>query len=134
MMYVLVLQEMEHATLRKSKDNSLDNWLKTEHLGLEPRVVPLSEHMDPRSSIYVTVILFREECSNKGGNNDGNCASGFGVCCTCTYVSQGRGVLLCIKDLTSYLLSTFFYSYLGMWFLLPESIPHNIFFILVDQS
>ena len=26
---------------------------------------------------------YREECSNKGGTNDGSCAAGFGVCCTC---------------------------------------------------
>ena len=25
--------------------------------------------------------FFREECSSKGGTNDGSCASGFGVCC-----------------------------------------------------
>ena len=25
----------------------------------------------------------REECSTKGGTNDGTCASGFGVCCIC---------------------------------------------------
>lgn len=25
----------------------------------------------------------REECSAKGGTNDGSCASGYGVCCTC---------------------------------------------------
>ena len=27
--------------------------------------------------------LFREECSNRGGKNDGSCAQGYGVCCTC---------------------------------------------------
>ena len=27
--------------------------------------------------------FFREECSGKGGTNDGSCASGFGVCCKC---------------------------------------------------
>ena len=27
----------------------------------------------------------REECSAKGGTNDGSCASGYGVCCTCKY-------------------------------------------------
>ena len=25
-----------------------------------------------------------EECENKGGTNSGSCASGYGVCCTCT--------------------------------------------------
>ena len=29
---------------------------------------------------------FREECSSKGGTNEGSCASGFGVCCTCKLV------------------------------------------------
>ena len=27
--------------------------------------------------------LFREECSNRAGKNDGSCAQGYGVCCTC---------------------------------------------------
>ena len=26
---------------------------------------------------------YREECSARGGKQDGSCASGFGVCCTC---------------------------------------------------
>merc|ERR1711992_98296 len=30
-----------------------------------------------------------EECSNKGGTNDGSCASGFGVCCTFTLSCGG---------------------------------------------
>merc|ERR1712228_99770 len=30
-----------------------------------------------------------EECSNKGGKNDGSCASGFGVCCTFTMGCSG---------------------------------------------
>ena len=30
---------------------------------------------------YIFVLLDREECSNKGGSNEGTCASGFGVCC-----------------------------------------------------
>ena len=29
---------------------------------------------------------FREECSAKGGTNDGSCASGFGVCCVCELI------------------------------------------------
>ena len=28
---------------------------------------------------------FSEECSNKGGTNEGSCASGFGVCCSCKF-------------------------------------------------
>ena len=27
----------------------------------------------------------KEECSSKGGTNDGSCASGYGVCCVCKY-------------------------------------------------
>merc|ERR1712037_228624 len=27
-----------------------------------------------------------EECSTKGGTNDGTCASGFGVCCICKFI------------------------------------------------
>ena len=27
----------------------------------------------------------KEECSSKGGTNDGSCASGYGVCCLCKY-------------------------------------------------
>ena len=30
-------------------------------------------------------LCFREECSSKSGKNDGSCASGFGVCCTCKF-------------------------------------------------
>ena len=26
-----------------------------------------------------------EECSSKGGTNEGSCASGYGVCCTCKF-------------------------------------------------
>ena len=29
---------------------------------------------------------FSEECSNKGGTNEGTCASGFGVCCSCKWI------------------------------------------------
>ena len=29
------------------------------------------------------ISFFREECSDKGGTNDGTCASGYGICCTC---------------------------------------------------
>ena len=28
-------------------------------------------------------VFFSEECSSKGGTQDGSCASGFGVCCVC---------------------------------------------------
>ena len=31
-----------------------------------------------------TNTIFSEECSNKGGSNEGSCANGFGVCCTFT--------------------------------------------------
>ena len=27
-------------------------------------------------------LLHRDECSTKGGTNDGSCANGYGVCCT----------------------------------------------------
>merc|ERR1719410_1007331 len=30
-----------------------------------------------------------EECSNKGGKNEGSCASGFGICCTFTLSCGG---------------------------------------------
>ena len=30
--------------------------------------------------------IFREECSNKGGTEDGDCAQGYGVCCTCKHI------------------------------------------------
>ena len=30
-------------------------------------------------------ICYREECSTKGGTNEGSCASGYGVCCTCKF-------------------------------------------------
>ena len=32
---------------------------------------------------------FREECSDKGGTNDGTCASGYGICCTCKFLTNG---------------------------------------------
>ena len=31
-------------------------------------------------------LSYREECSDKGGTNDGSCAQGYGVCCTCEYL------------------------------------------------
>ena len=36
--------------------------------------------------ILLIVFFFSEECSSKGGTNDGTCASGFGVCCTCKFL------------------------------------------------
>ena len=36
----------------------------------------------------------KEECSSKGGTNDGSCASGYGVCCVCKYQKKSLG---CIK-------------------------------------
>ena len=40
--------------------------------------------LQPRS-VYQknNIFAFREECSSKGGTNDGSCASGYGVCCVC---------------------------------------------------
>ena len=32
------------------------------------------------------LLNFSEECSTKGGTNDGTCASGFGVCCICKFI------------------------------------------------
>ena len=39
----------------------------------------------PTFVIYLLSYIFREECSNKGGSNDGSCAAGFGVCCVCKF-------------------------------------------------
>ena len=33
--------------------------------------------------LYFKLFFCSEECSSRGGTNDGQCASGFGVCCTC---------------------------------------------------
>ena len=36
-----------------------------------------------------TVSVFQicsEECSNKGGTQDGSCANGYGVCCICKWI------------------------------------------------
>ena len=34
-----------------------------------------------------TLIMYqnREECNQRGGTEDGTCASGFGVCCICKF-------------------------------------------------
>jgi len=29
--------------------------------------------------------LIRDECDQRGGTNEGSCAEGYGVCCTCKY-------------------------------------------------
>ena len=34
----------------------------------------------------------KSECSNKGGTPDGNCAAGFGVCCTFTVSDCGSSI------------------------------------------
>ena len=34
--------------------------------------------------------FFSEECSSKGGSNEGSCASGFGVCCIGMYPLQNK--------------------------------------------
>ena len=35
----------------------------------------------------------REECSNKGGTEDGSCASGYGVCCTCKFIKNNKYII-----------------------------------------
>ena len=45
-----------------------------------------SKHKILRSEFFMKtnhLIIFREECSSRGGTSEGTCASGFGVCCTC---------------------------------------------------
>ena len=39
----------------------------------------------PTFLIHLLSYIFREECTNKGGSNDGSCAAGFGVCCVCKF-------------------------------------------------
>lgn len=34
------------------------------------------------------MLFNREECSDKGGTSIGSCAEGYGVCCTCKYISK----------------------------------------------
>ena len=58
-MDVLVAQEMERVTLRKK--------LKRGKVG----------------SKFVIFCDFSEECSARGGQQDGSCAAGFGTCCIC---------------------------------------------------
>ena len=41
------------------------------------------EHFDS-----IIDVNCREECSARGGTNDGTCASGFGVCCVSKYQSK----------------------------------------------
>ena len=37
-------------------------------------------------SVYKGIcFFFRQECTDKGGTNEGSCASGYGVCCVCKY-------------------------------------------------
>merc|ERR1711971_328489 len=43
------------------------------------------------NSMYGTCFT-SSECSTKGGTVDGNCAAGFGVCCTFTTATCGVGV------------------------------------------
>ena len=48
--------------------------------------------------------IYSEECSNKGGTQDGSCANGYGVCCICKWlqwnfcysVQPCNALLLCI--------------------------------------
>ena len=37
------------------------------------------------TKIVFCSMFIREECSNKGGTEDGSCASGYGVCCICKH-------------------------------------------------
>ena len=34
---------------------------------------------------HFAFFFHREECSNKGGTEDGSCANGYGVCCSCEF-------------------------------------------------
>jgi hypothetical protein len=47
--------------------------------------ITLTLQRKPTFVIYLLSYIFREECSNKGGSNDGSCAAGFGVCCVCKF-------------------------------------------------
>ena len=38
-------------------------------------------------TLIVLLIYFRDECEQRGGINDGGCAEGYGVCCTCKLVA-----------------------------------------------
>merc|ERR1712156_353414 len=44
------------------------------------------------SSIMYGTCYAASECSAKGGTTDGNCAAGFGVCCTFTVSASGSSV------------------------------------------
>merc|ERR1711899_601890 len=53
----------------------------------EPKVLPIFQVVKFPNDVcsgssYNGTCYTAEECSSKGGTNDGSCASGFGVCCT----------------------------------------------------
>ena len=53
---------------------------------LEAKMEPVTQSEFQLNSNFVLGIIghiFRDECDNLGGTNDGSCASGYGVCCTC---------------------------------------------------
>ena len=54
---------------------------------LELKSIKSSDVCSSLSGIKIGFQNFREECNSKGGKNDGSCASGFGVCCTCELIS-----------------------------------------------
>ena len=47
--------------------------------------VSWSKKLNILTSYLIIQIAFREECDQKGGTNDGSCAEGYGVCCTCKF-------------------------------------------------
>ena len=68
--YVQVLQEMEHVSHSKSKSLNMKFYdvaaiisLSLTHLLIE------------------NLTSYRAECDNMGGTKDGTCADGFGICC-----------------------------------------------------
>ena len=34
-------------------------------------------------NINLSISIFSQECEDKGGEKDGDCAQGYGVCCKC---------------------------------------------------
>ena len=65
----------------QNRSGILQGSTKYDYTELMNLIWPLLPNFD--QSILLNSYTSREECSSKGGSQDGTCASGFGVCCTC---------------------------------------------------
>jgi len=89
---LLLVAESSASGLVDSKGMSTVSHREKKQLGAFAIVTFKNEECQATSTTTMQGVCFSStECSNKGGKKDGNCAAGFGVCCTFTVDSTSGG-------------------------------------------